>query len=1019
MSLVILTVLAVIGGGFAFLYSSQQAVSRAEVRGSQSFFAAEAGINEAVSKYRLENPSFSLSNPKWFYGSEARSLLVSWTQPYLPDHNLFLDGLLAFRVENFKICEQGNEVYFYVEGVLKEGEKVASRFPLALKLTKTSIPQGEGIGVEASVGIGEVLIIKRGEIWKRLSDDGYRGGQALERAFTLVGGGKDYEIVLGPGVYVVPMKRAGDYCYGIDVEGNKSIILRSAKGWGPQWVKVVGIIPYKASSQITDANYWSTIRIRNGAELTIRDIWLSPPLERINLEKEVHRNKDISAVLVDDINTRLVLQNCIVKNRDLVAYMGSSLSSVKVILRSKGLSELEISNSIFDAGNFLDYKTGSTSYAVSILKVSDKDAAFNGRINSSVFLNHNTAIVNGVSNGFLIVENSLFWRNMHKTSGLVTLVNTVEEDPKFKEFYSFSAGFYKNIEWFRHWDGYIPQKDSVLESRNIGLTSYYWKRMLPVPKGGEIILVYKMGDTYRYEKFYSADSAFMALKSYYSSTSFGSALLLFGRGFWYITQGYEFNNIGSFIMISAWGPLFTPLFTFLPEVWQAVSSTKGVLSFNNASEISIYGFYFGLSGGKSDQGEKVFMKLSGVSSLDIADCIFKRIYGGMGRLIDIKIENCLAVNICNNVFDHEYRRVVADLSGVPNFYDRSFLNTSGLQYSGNINIKGNLFWGENFSGAHNDSVSSYEEENFFPDGNGKVIKALFNPLSYRLVFSGSNSYLEGNFDGGDMGLRMDLYPYIRVFYGENNISLRLENQIERISGSDLNFVLINLLEGETLILGKGSYSLSSNLSVSKIGLGILGMWGPYYTKVDIPFQISISERGFLLYGLGLEVSGIFSEKAVISLSKGDFVFKDLFLRLKSNNSSWEYGVYVSSGSGLVKNIHINGSYLEGSNWLAKGNFGLYIPAGGTVIDHVSSLRHRITGIKWAGRLYGCNSYLSGSLNYDPSNVDSSNISSNPGNNHGWVCFPHDSPCYWWNNVGNANTGSYRGIDWANLPISPR
>lgn len=1020
-ALVTIAVLGLIGGGFAFLYSSQQAISRAELRGSQSFFAAEAGINEAVSKYKLENPSFSLSNPKWFYGSEAKALSLPWTQPYLPDHDLAQEGMIVFRAENFKICDMGNEVYFYVDGVLKEGEKVASRFPLALRLNKISTPQGEGIGVEAGIGVGEVIIIRRGEVWKRLSDEGYRGGQALERAFTLVGGGKDYEIVIGPGIYAVPMKREGDFCYALGLEGNKSVTLRSAKGWGPQWVKVVGIIPYKASPQITDADYWATIKIKNGAELIIKDIWLSPPIERLNFEKEVHRNKDISAILVDDVNTRLALENCIFKNRDIVTYTGSYLSGIRVLLKSRGLSEVEVSNSIFDAGNFLDYKSGSNSYAVNISKLSDKDAVLNGKISNTVFLGHDVGIFNGSTGGSVVVENSLFWNNVSKTSGSgsITLVNCIEEDPKFKSFYSFRSNSYRNIEWFRHWDAYVPQESSPLESRNIGLTSSYWRKVLPVPKGGEIVLVYKDGEVYRLERFYDADSAFGALKNYYSSKPNGSAILIFGRGFWYLTNGYDLNNIGSLTLISAWGPSFTPLFVFLPEVWQVSSSTRGVLNFNNAYEISIYGFYFGLSGGRGDQDEKVLIKVSNVSSIEIGDCVFKRIYGGMGRVTDIKIESCSNVNIYNNIFDHEYRRIVADASGVPRFYDRSFLNTVGLQCSGNINIKGNLFWGEDFLGAHNDSVSTSEEGNFFLDGAGKPIKSIYNPFSYRLFISSSNNYLEGNFDGGDMGVRMDIYPYARIFSGESEVSLRFENQIEKVSENNLGTLLNRLGDGETLLLGKGTYIFGSDISVLKDGLGIIGIWGPYYTKIELSSQISIEGDNFLLCGLGIEVSGSLSGKALISIFKAGSVLKNVFIRLKDSNSSYKYGVQFSSTKGLIKNIHINGGYVEGGSWVAKGEYGLYVFSGNAMVDHVNSLRHKVIGIKWLGNIYGCNSYLSDGINYEPDNVGPSNISSASGGSYEWVCFPFNSPCHWWNNAGEANTGSYRGIDWANLPISPR
>ncbi|MBC7331925.1 MAG: hypothetical protein H5T91_05830 [Synergistetes bacterium] len=1018
LSIIIIAILGIIGGGFAFLYSSQQAISRADVRGSQSFFAAEAGINEAVSKYKSQNPFYSLSEPKWFYGIDAKSLSLSWTPLFLPDHDLFVEGAITFRVENAKIYDGGSEVYFYVEGVLKEGEKVASRFPLALRMNKLFAPQGEDIDVEAGIGVGEVIIKRNGEVWRRLSQEGYRGGQALERAFTLVGGGREYEIVLGPGVYLVPMKRQGDYCYALGLEGNKSIVLRSAKGWGPHWVKIIGVIPYRSSPNITDPYYWSTIFIRNGAELRIEDVWISPPIQRENIEKGVFLDRDISAILVDDVSTRLVVENCVIKNRDIVTYVGSHLSGVRVLLYSKGVSELAVSRVVFDAGNFLDYEGGSSSYAVRVSKLSDKNPTLNAEISNSVFTNHDVAIVNEASQGSFNVTNSLFWKNSTKVSGHVNLINTVEEDPQFKKFYSFLKESQENVEYFRHWDSYVPQENSVLESRNIGLTSSYWNTTIPVPKGGEILSIIKLEDSYKLLKFEDVNSAFDALQGYYNSVPNGSSVLVFGRGFWYLSDSYEFKNVGSFMMISTWGPLFTPLFVFLPEAWEKASSDKGVLNFSEISELKIYGFYFGLSGGKDYQGEKTFIKVSNISNLEIADCVFKRIYGGMGRVVEIKSINASDIGIYNNVFDHEYRRIVGDASGTPTFYDRDFVDTLSMQYSGNMNVRGNLFWGESSSGGHNDSVSAGEEDSFFLDGGGKIIKSVFNPFSYRLILSDSNNYLERNFDGGDMGIRMDLYPYIRLVEGDNAFII-LENQIEKITRTETDSVLASLDEGETLLLGSGTYSISSDLHLSKNGLGIVGVWGPYYSKINLSSSLSIAGDGALLYGLGFEVQGSFSEGAPIFVSGTNFSVKDIFVKIASSNASWRYGIKVSSASGMVKNILINGGYVQGSDWLTKGDYGLYVPAGSILIDHVNSLKHNIAGIRWSGRIYGCNSYFSGNTNYDPSNVGSSNLSVDPQGSPDMVCYLFDSPCHWWNNSEEADTGSYRGIDWANIPVSPR
>lgn len=1033
LALIIMVVLGVIGGGFVFLYNAQEAISRSELRGVQSFFAAEAGINEAVAKYRTDNPSFVLSEPTWYYGREAAYLSLPWTSsPYLPDHDLGQEGAISFRAEKIKLYDGQDEVCFYVEGVSKEGNKIASRFPLALRMKKSS-QQGTGISVEANLGVGEIVIKRGGVIWKRLSDEGYRGGPALKRAFNLVGGEHgDYEIVLGPGVYMVPMKRQGDYCSALILEGNKSVILRSAKGFGPHWVKIMGLLPYKSSGNPLQATYWSTILIRNGARLIIEGVWISPPVEREYLEREVYRNNDFSAILIDDTNTSLSIVNCIIKNRDLVKYHGNSISGARVLLASKGSSSLEIRDSVIDGGSFLDYyESNSNSYGIRVSKLSNKDITFNALIDRTVIIRHNTALTNEIQSGTFLVRGSLLWNNVSNASGNITFSDVVEGDPGFKRFYSFFKGSEEIIEWFRHWEAYVPKEGSLLDEKGIGLTSLYWRSTVPVPKGGEIILLTKRGNLFYVTYLYDLDSAFDAVKSYYALNSEGSAILLVGRGLWYISRKHEFIGVKNFMMISVWGSLFTPVLVFSPSVWEESSIDSGVLSFIGANEVKINGFYFALSGGRRIDPEKTFIRFYNSTSIDIEDCVFKRAYGGKGEIVEVRLEGCTDVNILNNVFDHTYRRVVADASGVPSLYTTETVTSTAIVGGlGNFMIRGNLFWGEGASGNHNGEITPTNEDSFFRDGRNQVIISPFTPLSYRPVLSNSNPFLESGFDGGDIGLRFDLYPYLRAFEGEVGVSIRLENPIEKMEGSTIEGYLNALKEGETLILGKGIYGSKGVISLSMNGLALLGMWGPYYTKLNATSNIKLLGTANLLYGLGIEVAANLNDEAVLLTSGSDFALKDIFIAIKENNKLYRYAIKSESIKGLIKNVQVNGGLLKDGKWEAKCDYGVSILSGNVILDHINCLKHKIIGVKWSGWVYGCNSYSyegdsvpAGYKAYDPINVDTSNISIHPelGDDSKWnrVCFSYSSPCHWWNNMGERDTGSYRGIDWANLPLGPR
>jgi len=1030
-TLLIMLVLGVIGGGFAFLYNTQEVISRSELRGAQSFFAAEAAIKKSLAKYREDNPSISLSSPVWYYGRDALSLSLPWTNSsYLPDHDLASEGAITFRAERFKLYDGVNEVYFYAEGVLREGGKDASRFPIALRMNK-SFAQ-EGIELELGLGVGEVLIKRGGVIWKRLSNEGYRGGQALKRAFTLVGGGHDYEIVLGPGVYMIPMRRAGDYCFGLELEGNKTVVLRSARGLGPHWVKVVGILPYKSAGQPYMAKYWTTILLRNGANLTIEDLWISPPIERGHLEGEVQSDRDFSAILLDDVNTSLTLVNSILKNRDLVRYLGSSISGVRVLLKGRGVSDLSVRNCILDGGSFLNYETGSRSYGIWASKLSNKSFTLNAIVERSVIIRHDVGLSNEIPGSALVARESLFFGNATNSIGNVSQVNILQENPRFKTFYSFLKGEDDLIEWFRHWDAYVPDEGSILEEMGIGLTSLYWKRTVPVPKGGEIVLLLERGNSrYSISYFYDVDSAFNVLKDYYLLNPNGSSMLFFGRGLWYIKNQHDLTGIKKFHMVSAWGPLFTPIFVFLPSVWDSSSSTRAVLNFMNCDEVKINGFYFALSGGKATDGGKTFIHFYRSNSIEVTDCVFKRAYGGRGYLVEIKLEDCSDVNIYNNVFDHKYRKVVADSSGVPILYESEIVLTTGIQgIMGNFKVSGNLFWGESPQGGFNEEVRPQDEVNFIQDGDSRVINSPFNPLSYRLVLSNTNRFLEENFDGGDIGLRFDLYPYVRSFEGRTLSFVRLENPIEETEVSNLKLIVEKLEEGETLILGKGSYSMNDQTSVAQNGVALLGMWGPYYTKIKASSSLNFLGRGTLLYGLGFELYGNLSGGAFLSLEGENSVIKDISVTVKEISKFYKYGIKASFANGLLKNIYVNGGLLENGIWMAKCDYGIYIAGENVLIDHVNSLKHKITGVKWSQWIYGCNSYSyeggeipPGYRAYDPNNVDITNLSVHPegGNDsrYNWLCFSYFSPCYWWNNPGEANTGSYRGVDWANFPIKPR
>ncbi len=1039
LAIIIMAVFGVIGIGFYFLSNTQEVLSRSDLRGAQSFFTAEAGIGEAIAKYKYDNAGISLTDPEWYYGKDATSLSVAWS-PYIANHELASVGSISMRVENVKIHEETDKVYFYAEGVIFEGSKEVSRFPVALCVKKSS----GGITAEL-LGVGEVVIRKSdGSSLNILSEYGYRGGPALKKAFEIINADSSYDgstVMLGPGVYAVPLSeeeisfRSKDkaryrfrsvYC-GIVIKGRK-VTLRAALGWGPHWVKIEGIVPLKA--KVRPSMYRATILVSRNSSLSLENVWLSSPIDRNSLEGASWgwiRHLESTSLLVNGTNTSLSLRNCIIKNKNLVLYEGGVISGLLFLMPWSGNSELYMENCVLDGGNYLDYQSGwwpTTSIGIHVVKVTGLFSQFNASVKNSVIIDHSIGIWHiGFWGGGFKAENCLFYNNGIDVLGNATLVNPVREEPKFKSYYSSKTGKNEIIEWFRHWDSYVPDENSPLDEKNIGLTSSYWKETIPVPKGGEIVLLLKKGNSYSVEYFYDADSLFDEISSYYSANPDGSAIAIFGRSFWYLKRRHEFSGIKHFQMLSVWGAAFTPFFVFSPAVWEESSSDSGVISFSNSYEVKISGFYFGLSGGKEGDEEKAFISFKDSTSLDMTDCVFKRIYGGMGRLIYLAFDGCSDVHIYNNVFDHEYRKVVADPAGKPSFSESFYLNGVGISVANsNVDAKCNLFWGESVSWDYNYSLEPSQEENFYKDGDGRVIKSIFNPLSYRLILSDSNPFIESGPDGGDIGLRTLLYPYIRAFEGSVGKSMRLENEMEFISETDLSDLLNTMKTGESLVLGQGGYSFENLLSLSKDGEGLLGMWGPYYTQVKSSGIISISGRGSILYGIGFNIASDLSGNAVLTVSGNSFVFKDLFVRLGDEDFIYGYGVKVDASNGLLKNVYINGGFLNAGRWEPECDYGIYISSGDITLDHVNSVKHREIGIKWSGEIYGCNSY-SNDKDYQPESGEPTNISVHPENEddskYNWVCFPIDSLCCWWNNNADARTGSYRGVDWANLPIVPK
>lgn len=1037
LALIIMAVFGIVGVGFYFLSNAQEVLSRSDLRGAQSFFTAEAGIGEAIAKYKSDNNGISLTNPVWYYGKDATSLSISWS-PYISDHELASVGGVSMRVENVKIYEESDKVYFYSEGVIFEGDKEASRFPVALCLKKTS----GGISAEL-VGVGEVIIRKSdGSTVNILSKYGYRGGPALKKAFDLINADSSYDnstVILGPGVYMVPLsekeisfkgksktsyfKRV--YC-GVEIMG-RNITLRSALGWGPHWVKIEGIAPLK--TKVNPSPYRTTILVNQDAGLTLEGVWLSPPIDRSEIEGSLWgwvKHLESSAVLINGTNTSLTMRNCIVKNRDLVRYEGSLLSGVLFLMPWEGSSELTMESCILDGGNYLDYESGwwpTTSMGIHVVKLAGWFSQFNATVKDSAIINHNVGIwhVGFIGSGSFEAENCLFWNNDSDVIGTADLVDPVKEDPRFKSYYSLTVHESKAIEWFRHWDSYVPDENSPLDEKGIGLTSSYWEGTIPVPKGGEIALLLRSGDSYSVKYLHDVDSLFDEISNYYSANPDGSAIAVFGRGFWYLRRKHELTGIKHFQMLSAWGAIFTPLFVFSPIVWEEASSDNGILGFSESYEIKISGFYFGISGGKEGSEEKAFMSFRNSTSVDITDCVFKRIYGGMGKVLFLRFNGCSEVHVYNDVFDHKYRKIVADSAGKPSFSESFDLNGVWVSLEdSSVDVKNNLLWGESTDWEYNFSVNPSQEDNFYEDGDGRVIKSVFNTLSYRLILSKSNPFIESGSDGGDIGLRIGLYPYVRAFKGVASKSMRLENEMEILSGSDLSELSGALKDGESLVLGQGEYSLGESLSLLNDGLGFLAMWGPYYTQISASSAILASGRGILLYGIGFNIASNLMGSAFLTLSGSDFVIKDIFVRL-SGDFIYGYGVRIEALSGLLKNVYLNGGFLSAGKWEPKSDYGVYILGGDILLDHVNSVKHKEVGIKWSGEIYGCNSY-SNTENYQPESGESTNISAHPENDddskYNWVCFPLDSRCYWWNNSSEERTGSYRGIDWANLPVEP-